>query len=97
MPTAPVAGKEEQMLTVRMDTRRLSLEELQNISRALRGPCIDCVEGGVPGYCRHRDEVRAFLTALSDAIDLDAERRERRERELALGVDPDSGEWLAGA
>lgn len=85
------------MLTLRMDTNRLSLEELENISRALRGPCIECVEGGVPECCRHRDEVRAFLTALADAIDLDRSRRERRDRELALGVDPDSGEWLPGA
>lgn len=85
------------MLTVRMDTKRLSLEELQNISRALRGPCVDCVERGVPEYCCNRDEVREFLTALADAIDLDRVRRERRDQELALGVDPDSGEWLPGA
>jgi hypothetical protein len=85
------------MLTVRMDTQRLSLEELQNISAALRGPCVDCVESGVPAVCRHRDEVRAFLGALADAIDLDRVRRERRDQELALGVDPDSGDWLPGA
>jgi hypothetical protein len=85
------------MLTVRMDTARLSLEELENISRALRGPCIDCVEGGVPDYCSNRGAVREFLSAMADAIDLDRERRERRDREVALGVDPDSGEWLPGA
>jgi hypothetical protein len=85
------------MLTVRMDTARLSLEELENISRALRGPCIECVERGVPEYCCNRDEVREFLTALADAIDVDRERRARRDQELALGVDPDSGEWGAGA
>lgn len=85
------------MLTVRMDTERLSLDELENISRALRGPCIECVEGGIPEYCRHSDEVRSFLTALADAIDLDRTRRERRDHDLALGVDPDSGECLPGA
>jgi hypothetical protein len=85
------------MLTVRMDTARLSLEELENISKALRGPCIECVETGVPDCCRHREEVRAFLAALADAIDVDRLRRERRDQEVALGVDPDSGEWLAGA
>lgn len=85
------------MLTVHMDTKRLSLEELQNISSALRGPCIECVERGVPECCKHADEVRRFLNALADAIDLDRERREKRERELALGVNPESGEWVAGA
>lgn len=85
------------MLTVRMDTQRLSVEELENISHALRGPCVECVESGVPEYCRNRDDVREFLTALADAIDVDRLRRERRDQELALGVDPDSGEWLPGA
>lgn len=85
------------MLTVHMDTKRLSLEELENVSRALRGPCIDCVEKGVPECCRHSQEVRHFLTALADAIDTERERREKRDRELALGVDSESGEWVAGA
>ncbi len=85
------------MLTVRMDTSRLSLEELENISKALRGRCIECIERSVPECCRHTDEVRAFLAALADAIDVDRLRREQRDREVALGVDPDSGEWRAGA
>lgn len=85
------------MLTVHMDTKRLSLEELDNVSRALRGPCIDCVERGVPECCRHSGEVRSFLNALADAVDLERDRRSKRDRELALGVDPDSGEWIAGA
>jgi hypothetical protein len=85
------------MLTIRMDPARLSLEELENISRALRGPCLDCIGHGVPDCCSHRDEVRALLLAMADAIDFERERRDRRDRELALGVDRDSGEWLAGA
>ena len=85
------------MLTVHMDTKRLSLEELDNVSRSLRGPCVDCVEKGVPECCRHSDAVRSFLGALADAIDLERDRRARRDRELALGVDPESGEWSAGA
>jgi hypothetical protein len=89
--------KEGGMVTVRMDTARLSLEELENISRALRGPCLECVEYGVPEYCRNRGEIRQFLAALADAIDTDRLRRERRDQEVALGVDPDSGEWLSGA
>lgn len=84
------------MLNVHMDTGRLSLEELENVSRALRGPCIDCVERGVPDCCRHPGEVQRFLDALADAIDTERDRRERRDNELALGVD-DSGEWVAGA
>jgi hypothetical protein len=85
------------MLKVKMDTERLSVEELENISHALRGPCIDCVERGVPEGCRHADEVRHLLAAMADAIDFERGRRERRDQELALGVDPGSGEWLAGA
>jgi hypothetical protein len=85
------------MLKVRMDTARLSLEELENISQALRGPCVDCVERGVPDCCQHPDEVRRLLGAMADAIDFERGLRERRDQELALGVDPDSGEWVAGA
>jgi hypothetical protein len=85
------------MLKVRMDTNRLSVEELDNISRALRGPCIDCVEQGVPECCRHRGEVRQLLVAMADAIDFERGLRDRRDQELALGVDRDSGEWVAGA
>jgi hypothetical protein len=85
------------MLKVKMDTGRLSIEELDNISTALRGPCIDCVERGVPDCCQHRGEVRRLLMAMADAIDFERGIRERRDQELALGVDPSSGEWLAGA
>ncbi len=85
------------MLTVRMDPGRLSLEELENISAALRGPCLGCVEASVPASCRHPDEVLRLLHAMADAIDFERDRREKRDRELALGVDPDSGEWVAGA
>jgi hypothetical protein len=85
------------MLKVRMDTARLSLEELENISNALRGPCIDCVERGVPDCCRNPEEVRTLFAAMADAIDFERGLRERRDQELALGVDPGSGEWLAGA
>ncbi len=85
------------MIKIHMDPGRLSIEELQNISRALRGTCIDCVERSVPECCRHSDEVRHFLGAMADAVDSVRLRREQRDTELALGVDPDSGEWLAGA
>lgn len=85
------------MLKVRMETERLSIEELSNISTALRGACVECIEGGVAEACRHRDEVEAFLHGLADAIDHDRLERERKDRELALGVDPVSGEWDAGA
>ena len=85
------------MLNIRMDTDRLSLEELENVSRALRGPCLDCVERDVPEPCRHSAEVRRFLDQLADAIEVARDRRERRANELALGVDRQSGEWLAGA
>jgi len=85
------------MLKVRMDTDRLSLEELENISTALRGPCLDCIEYGVPESCRHPGEIRRLLHSMADAIDFERGRREKRDRELALGVDPESGEWVAGA
>lgn len=85
------------MLKVRMETDRLSIEELKNISTALRTGCAACIEKGVAESCRHPDEVARFLNGLADAIDHDRRERERRDRELALGVDPVSGEWDAGA
>ena len=84
------------MLKIRMETERLSVEELGNISRALRTGCAECIEKGVAESCRHPDVLDAFLNALADAIDHDRLERERRDRELALGVDP-TGEWVAGA
>jgi len=85
------------MLKVKMDTDRLSIDELRNISRALRGGCAQCIENGVAEACRHPDEVDRFLTALADAVDRERKVREKRDRDLALGVDPVSGEWNAGA
>lgn len=85
------------MLKVRMETERLSLDELANISRALRSGCVKCIEEGVAEQCRHTETLDRFLTALADAIDRDRLERERRDRALALGVDPVSGEWGPGA
>lgn len=85
------------MLKVKMDTDRLSIDELRNISGALRGGCAQCIENGVAEACRHPDDVDRFLNALADAIDRERAVRERRDRDLALGVDPVSGEWDAGA
>ncbi|MFP4624308.1 MAG: hypothetical protein ACOC3J_01615 [Gemmatimonadota bacterium] len=85
------------MLKVRMETERLSVEELANISHALRTGCAECIEKGVAEACRHPEEIERFLNALADAIDHDRLERERRDRSLALGVDPVSGEWDAGA
>ncbi len=85
------------MIKIHMDPGRLSIEELQNISRALRSSCMDCVERSVPDCCRHSAEVRHFLNAMADAVDGVRVRREQRDNELALGVDSDSGEWVAGA
>jgi hypothetical protein len=85
------------MLRVRMDTSLLSLDELENISRALRESCLECVERGVPFGGRHGPTLRRLLDAMADAIDFERGLRERRAIEHALGVDPDSGEWLAGA
>lgn len=85
------------MIKVRMETERLSVEELANISSALRTGCADCIEKGVAESCRHPEEVQRFLHGLADAIDHDRLERERRDRSLALGVDPLSGEWDAGA
>lgn len=67
------------MIKVHMSPERLSVEELANVSAALRGPCIECVERGVPDGCRHPDEVRHFLRAMADAIDGERQRRIRRE------------------
>jgi hypothetical protein len=85
------------MLKVHMDTSRLSVEELANVCRALRERCIDCVEAGVPGPCRHQAEVAAFLGEVADALEVERTARERRSAALALGVEPDTGEWTAGA
>jgi hypothetical protein len=85
------------MLKVKMDTDRLSIDELKNISKALRGGCAQCIEEGVAEALRHPDEVNHFLYALADAIDGERIRREKKERDVALGVDPTSGEWEAGA
>ena len=85
------------MLKVKMDTDRLSVEELGNISRALRHGCARCIEEGVAESVRHSEEVDRFLTTLADAIDGARLERERKDRALSLGVDPASGEWEAGA
>ncbi len=84
-------------MKVKMDTDRLSIDELRNISKALRGGCAQCIENGVAEALRHPDEVGRFLTALADAIDGARLAREKKERDVALGVDPVSGEWGAGA
>jgi len=85
------------MLKVKMDTDRLSIEELTNISQVLRRGCARCIEEGVAEAFRHPDEVERFLNGLADAIDGARLAREKRERDTALGVDPVSGEWRAGA
>lgn len=85
------------MLKVRMETERLSIDELANISEALRTGCAECIEKGVAESCRHPEVIDQFLHALADAIDHDRLERERRDRNLALGVDPATGEWEAGA
>ena len=85
------------MLKVRMDTDRLSVEELTNISEALRTGCATCIEKGVAEPVRHPDEIDRFLNALADAIDRERKAREKKDRDLALGVDPATGEFEAGA
>jgi hypothetical protein len=85
------------MLKVRMETERLSVEELANIAAMLRTGCAECIGKGVAEQCRHPEEIDRFLNALADAIDHDRLERERRDRALALGMDPASGEWDAGA
>ncbi|MFO7894357.1 MAG: hypothetical protein R6U63_11530 [Longimicrobiales bacterium] len=85
------------MLKVRMETERLSIDELKNISEVLRTGCANCIEEGVAEALRHPEEINKFLHGLADAIDHDVRERERKDRELALGVDPVSGEWEAGA
>lgn len=85
------------MVTIRLDPSRLSLEELQNVTRMLRERCADCIEGGVHAGETHRGEVTRFLHALADAIDQTRVPLEHREQERALGVDSRTGEWLAGA
>jgi hypothetical protein len=89
--------KETQMVTIHLDPSRLSLEELANVTRALRERCAHCIERGVPENCRHTDEVDRFLGELAAAIELARLPREQREQNRALAVDADSGEWLAGA
>lgn len=85
------------MLKVRMETERLSIDELKNIATALRSGCADCIGKGVAESCRHPEEIDRFLGALADAIDHNRLERERKDRALALGVDDVSGEWEAGA
>ncbi len=85
------------MLKVKMDTDQLSIDELKNISEALRTGCADCIEKGVAEALRHPEVVNHFLHSLADAIDGERIRREKKERDVALGVDPTSGEWEAGA
>lgn len=85
------------MVTIHLDPSRLSTEELANVTRALRGRCVDCVERGVPEDCRHTEEVAQFLDELATAIEHAWLPRERREHARALGVDTVTGEWLPGA
>jgi hypothetical protein len=85
------------MLKVRMETERLSVEELANIAKVLRSGCSKCIMEGVAEANRHAEEVDRFLHALADAIDHDRIERERKDQALALGVDPATGEWDAGA
>lgn len=85
------------MLKVRMETERLSVQELANISRVLRHGCAQCIGEGLAEANQHPEEVRRFLNALADAIDHDRLERERKNRAAALGVDPATGEWDAGA
>ena len=85
------------MLKVKMDTDRLSVEELANIAKALRTGCAACIEKGVAEPVRHPDEIDRFLDAMADAIDSERKRREKKDRDLALGVDPGTGEFGAGA
>ena len=85
------------MLKIRMETEQLSIDELANIATALRTGCAECIAKGVPESCRHPEVIDQFLRSLADAIDHDRLERERRDRDLALGVDPVSGEWDAGA
>ena len=85
------------MLRVRMETERLSLDELENIAHVLRSGCADCIERGVAEQCRHPEVVQRFVHALADAIDHDRLERIRKDRALALGIDDPSGEWSAGA
>jgi hypothetical protein len=85
------------MVTIHLDPSRLSLEELTNVSRALRERCSHCIERGVPDNCRHTAEVDRFLDELAAAIELARVPREKDAHDKALAVDPDSGEWMAGA
>jgi hypothetical protein len=85
------------MVTIHLDPSRLSLEELTNVSRVLRERCSYCIERGVPENCRHSDEVERFLQELAAAIELAMKPMEHDAHGTALAVDPDSGEWVAGA
>lgn len=85
------------MVTIHLDPSRLSPDELANVTRALRDRCVDCVEQGVPEDQRHTEEVARFLDELATAIEHVWLPQEQREQARSLGVDPDSGEWLAGA
>lgn len=88
------------MVTLHLDPSRLSLEELENVTRVLRTHCLGCIEAGVPAAAAHQDEIRRFLDLVADAIQaagVPAERVARRTVERALGVDAETGEWDAGA
>jgi hypothetical protein len=81
------------MVTIHLDPSRLSLEELDNVYRALRDRCADCIERNVPEQCQHPEEVNTFLDALASAIEYARRPLEQREQAIALGVDVDSGDW----
>jgi hypothetical protein len=85
------------MVHLHLDPSRLSLEELANATDALRYRCADCIEHNVPEECQHGPEVKHFLNALADALDHARLSMEQREYDRALGVDTDTGEWVAGA
>ena len=68
------------MLTVHLDTAKLSDEELANVLHVLRCRCADCIAEGVAPNRRHAPEVLRFLDELATAID--------RERHLRAGREP---------
>ena len=82
------------MLKIELDTSRLSLEELTNVSRVLREGCETCIEWGVPRPCQHVDEVRRFLDALAGAVERERHDRELKRHDQALAVNPRSGEGV---
>lgn len=70
------------MLTIHLDTAKLSVDELSNLSRVLRCRCSECIEDGIAEAGRHGDEIGRFLDGLATAIDRDRDVRARREAEL---------------